>query len=102
MVLEQNRIKLKKASDRLRQTGFSQTGRIVFDYIVDSAAILKRMFVADTELRLNRANQVFDNPIENDECFAYLNTRNNRTVLKFCGNCRGQYFFLNTTNNLLR
>ena len=79
------------ASDHHRRRGYSHSGRLVFDFINEAAAIVKRLFVADTRERLNRANQVFQNPIENDQCFANLNTTNNKTVLRFCSRCRGKF-----------
>ena len=77
------------ANEHIRKRGHSVTGKIVFDYINESAAFLKRLFMADTEARLNRANRLFENPMENDDCFSRLRTRDNRTVLRFCTICKG-------------
>lgn len=62
-------------------------GKIVNDYIIEAAALIKRLFMARTERRLTKAIAKFENPLEMDRCFVRLNGHMKKAVLRFCKNC---------------
>ena len=64
-------------------------GKVVSDYITESAALLKRLFMAKTEGRLKISAKKFtvEESLENDRCFSRLGGYQKRTVLRFCKNC---------------
>ena len=74
-----------------RQTVHS--GRLVEEFINESAAILKRLFVPRTEDRIEKALDLETDPIENHRCFDDLRTEEDRAVLRFC-KCEGRYHYL--------
>ena len=61
-----------------------QSGKIVHDYIRETAAMTKRIFVRESENRIREAKKRFDNSIEADGCYRRLNSRDDKTVLRFC------------------
>ena len=65
----------------------SPAGKIVNDFIVEAAALTKRLFMAKTERRLTKAIQRYENPMERDRCFGSLNGHMKKAVLRFCKNC---------------
>ena len=62
-------------------------GRVVSHYITEAAAIVKRLFMAKTEGRLNLAEEKYDSPLEMDRCFGRLGGAQKRAVLRFCKSC---------------
>ena len=62
-------------------------GRIVHEFINDTAALTKRLFVALSERRLNLAEQRYENSLETDRCFNRLGGGQKKTVLRFCKAC---------------
>ena len=62
-------------------------GRIVSHYITEAAAIIKRLFMAKTERRLDIAEEKYGSPLEMDRCFGRLGGAQKRAVLRFCKNC---------------
>ena len=63
-------------------------GQILDEYLKDCAAMLKRMFVRESESRVEKARRRTNRPIEADRCFKYLKTANDGTILRFCTNCK--------------
>ena len=66
-----------------------KTGKVVADFINDSAAMLKRLFTRLTPERKRKAMDRFRNPIEADKCFGRLRTLDDKAVLRFCY-CNGK------------
>lgn len=62
-------------------------GKIVNDFIMEAAAISKRLFMARTERRLTKAARKDENALELDRCFGRLNGHAKKVVLRFCKNC---------------
>ena len=68
-----------------RQT--APAGKVVSDFIIEAAALTKRLYMARTQRRTDLANRKFESPLEGDRCFGRLNSTYKKTVLRFCRSC---------------
>ena len=77
-----------EASRHFKKRFMAPAGKIVHDYIIESAAMIKRIFVKESAIRREKARRKFEYPIEADRCFKYLKTMTDGAVLRFCLECK--------------
>ena len=85
-----NEFEATQLSHNFRERRLVRSGQLVHDYLRDCAAMSKRIFTRLNRDRFNKATEKFSNPIEKDDCFTKLRTLEEKTVLRFCQNCRGK------------
>ena len=92
-----NEFEATQLSHNFRERRLVRSGQLVHGYMQDCAAMSKRIFTRLNRDRFNKAIEKFANPIEKDDCFTKLRTLEEKTVLRFCQNCRGEFWKYMTT-----
>ena len=76
------------ASTNLANRRDAPAGKAVADFILEAAAMIKRLFMPYSVRRHELACNLFEDALEDSRCFYRLGSANGRTVLRFCQNCR--------------